>query len=44
MLALHEIQYEVSSLLKTFEIFFPFILGLHSLLSFSILLLQVSVM
>lgn len=32
MLALHKIQYEVSSLLKTFETFFPFILGLNSLL------------
>jgi len=46
MLALHEIQYEVSSLLKTFETFFPFIIGLRSLLSFdfSVLLLWASVL
>ncbi len=40
MLALHEIiQYEVSSLLKTFETFFPFILGLSSLLRLNLTVL-----
>ena len=33
MLTLHKIQYEVSSLLKTFETFFSFIVGLRLLLS-----------